>query len=316
MPNHLKTKIFTLSTLLFCSTISATLANNSNHNINNKINITKETSVGKTLQSADDFFREIYATKVDEKVDKAKPFLLIANDKIYLYKSNFITAKTLTPVIYNLLKSVDHIPLAVFVLLDDKTDQILDEKTILKLKRLEQFSHELSDRFEYSYILDDTVKNQIEILKATSNFCQPIIEKKQISQDNLQNFASLITKALMKNADIATANLLENLNSYLQELDFNEQNKKALHVIILTAHMAQSKQCIYQYFQKYFNETAEGHHIIVLEDSNTDEMAIKLLGKHILDTDIANAFFNDPDRMHKDLLYQAAQKYLGKQNEN
>ena len=53
MPNHLKTKIFTLSTLLFCSTISATLANNSNHNINNKINITKETSVGKTLQSAE-----------------------------------------------------------------------------------------------------------------------------------------------------------------------------------------------------------------------------------------------------------------------
>ncbi len=316
MHNHPRTKIITLFIILLYSTILPTLANDSNHNIINKIDITKETSIGTTLQSADDFFREIYANKVDEKIDKAKPFLLIANDKIYLYKSNFITAKSLTPVIYNLLKSVDHIPLAVFVLLNDKTDQILDENTTFKLKKLEQFSRELSDRFEYSYVLDNTVKNQIEILKSTSNFCKPIIEKKQISKDKLQNFASLITKALMKNADIATANLLENLNSYLQELNFNEQNKKDLHVIILTAHMARSKQCICQYFQKYFNETAEGHHIIVLEDSNSTEMAVKLLGKHILDTDIANAFFHDPDRMHKDLLYQSAQKYLDKKNEN
>ena len=300
--------------LFFCNHNNL-FAQGSGRNKITQININQEKFVGTRLEAADAMFRQIYAQKVGEKIDKAKPFILIANDNFYLYNKDTVTPKKLTPVIYNILKSVDHIPLAVFVLLDDKTDTKLDESSIASLKELKQFSQEFSDMFKFSYISDETVTNQLSILKSTTEFCDLIITNKTIGKNDLYKFANTIASPLMKNADIATDSLLAHLDAYMQELNFDQKSKENLHVIILTAHMAREKMCIFQYFQKYFNENSEGQHIILAEDSNSNEMAVKLLGKHILDTDIAKAFFNDPSRMHKDLLYEAAQKYLNKANE-
>ena len=57
-------------------------------------------------------------------------------------------------------------------------------------------------------------------------------------------------------------------------------------------------------------EGGEGRRIIYAEALFDESKALDLLGTHLVDTRIGEAFFADPQRMHRDLLSDAAQSYL------
>ena len=66
----------------------------------------------------------------------------------------------------------------------------------------------------------------------------------------------------------------------------------------------------YQYFSKLLNQNQEGEQIIVAEGLTDEEQAIDLLLTHIIDGKVAVEFFQDPWRMHRDLLSDGGELYL------
>jgi hypothetical protein len=85
-----------------------------------------------------------------------------------------------------------------------------------------------------------------------------------------------------------------------------------MYVFIATAHMPRQELIAYQYFAKLLNQSQEGDRVIVGEnpETETEQQGIDLLLTHILDRQIAIQFFNDPWRMHRDLLSDAGKKWL------
>jgi hypothetical protein len=83
-----------------------------------------------------------------------------------------------------------------------------------------------------------------------------------------------------------------------------------LHVIIIGAHMARQDEIATQFFARLLGEHEEGDRIIFAEGLWEEPRALELYGTHLLDRAAGLAFFGDPDRMHRDLLADAAKLLL------
>lgn len=92
--------------------------------------------------------------------------------------------------------------------------------------------------------------------------------------------------------------------------EMTDDEWKKLHVIILTAHMPRPGLLSYQYFSKLLSQGQEGEQIIIAEGMTDEEQATDLLLTHIIDGKVAVAFFQDPWRMHRDLLSDGGELYL------
>jgi hypothetical protein len=65
-----------------------------------------------------------------------------------------------------------------------------------------------------------------------------------------------------------------------------------------------------QYFARLLGEPGEGRRIVYAEAIFDETRALDLVATKLVDTQVGIDFFNDPLRMHRDLLSDAAQDYL------
>jgi len=85
---------------------------------------------------------------------------------------------------------------------------------------------------------------------------------------------------------------------------------KALHVVVMVAHMPRDEELTVQYFQRLFDDPIEGHRIICAEGLWEEPRALELLATHVIDGAAGVAFFGEYMRMHRDLLADAARAYI------
>ena len=83
-----------------------------------------------------------------------------------------------------------------------------------------------------------------------------------------------------------------------------------LKVIVCGSQMPRRENLAVQYFAKLLGEKGEGTRILYAEALFEQEKVLRLLGTHLQDRDIAQAFFDDPLRLHRDLLADGAAEYL------
>ena len=67
---------------------------------------------------------------------------------------------------------------------------------------------------------------------------------------------------------------------------------------------------VMQYFLRLLHEPREGRRVVYAESLWQESQALDLLGTHLLDGSVGEAFFGDYMRMHRDLLGDAASHYL------
>ena len=85
---------------------------------------------------------------------------------------------------------------------------------------------------------------------------------------------------------------------------------KRLTVVVMGRQLPRKDNLAVQYFARLFGEPGEGRRIIYAEALFDEAKALDLLGTHLVDTRIGEAFFADPQRMHRDLLGEAAKVHL------
>jgi len=83
-----------------------------------------------------------------------------------------------------------------------------------------------------------------------------------------------------------------------------------LRVLVIGPHMPREGLVVMQYFSKLLNEPQEGRRIVYAEGLWEEPRALDLVGTHLLDGAVSEAFFGDYWRMHRDLLADAAKDYL------
>ena len=89
-----------------------------------------------------------------------------------------------------------------------------------------------------------------------------------------------------------------------------EEEWKGVSVVILGSPMPRKENVAVQYFARILGEPGEGRRITFAESIRDESKALDLMATRTLDTGIGVDFFNDPLRMHRDLLSDAAKDYL------
>ncbi|MBX9723129.1 MAG: hypothetical protein K2X81_17130 [Candidatus Obscuribacterales bacterium] len=259
-------------------------------------------------------FRKDYTNAKEEIRQKLGPIIICTGDSISLLRGK---DKTLVPFVkprYTGLKELAHITLGTYVILVNHTDEVLDDATLLRLRAFHDAIEQAKGKLANEGLEPDDTKEQEEIIGKTISFLNRAINDKKVTRLDLQNFARSTAKNDMDNAYGAVSSQLATIDAQVaawrKDMSVDDWNK--LHVILITGHMPRQQQSSFQYFSKLLGQKREGQRIIVMESSENDEQAVDLLLTHELDRKVAIDFFKDPWRMHRDLLSDAAKKYLQK----
>lgn len=277
-----------------------------------------------TAQDSDPFFHEIdakfrrdYAQAKSEIRQALGPVILCDGHSMSLLKGKEKISLEFIKPRYTGLKEIAHINLDAFILLVNHTDEKLSEKI---LERLQEFKSDIEKsvlRLKENQGLEaGDISQQERVIQKSITFVEGVIANGRISADALQQFARSCSVLDLDNAYQAVGSQYKTMDTAIHKWrqEMTDQEWQNLHVIISTTHMPRNELASYQYFCKLLKQTREGKRIIVAEGftQGSDEQLVDLLVTHILDGKIAVDFFNDPWRMHRDLLSDGARKYLSK----
>ena len=159
---------------------------------------------------------------------------------------------------------------------------------------------------------DSQLQRQQKIIDDSLAFLDAAIENRQVEKTALDDFAKQMTPVLLENVDEAARIELDALHSHVSEWrnEMTPDEWKALHVVVMVAHMPRDDELTVQYFQRLLDEPIEGHRIICAEGLWEEPRALDLLATHLIDGSAGAAFFGEFMRMHRDLLADAARAYI------
>jgi hypothetical protein len=209
------------------------------------------------------------------------------------------------------LKTIDHVPLALFVLLDKHVDKPLPDDVINTLHGLQQLTGAVA--FPIGGLSETTTERLVAMMHASENFEQQVLAAGKVSRTQLDAFVESMRAPTMANVDDAVAMELGALNDAVNEFrkQMSPAEWKRVHVVVASGHMPRDHERRMQYFLLLLDQHDEGDRVIYQEGSDDIDKAIDLVATHMLDASIAREYFKgDSWRMHRDLLSDSAAKYL------
>lgn len=301
-------KIALVSGILVCSTMMPGWAADGGH-----VKVGASTAPKtKALLELDNEFIKVFSATKKEWLAHTEPVIVVIGGKVILHKGgkkeevNFITPE------FDLVKTTDHAMLAIFSVLNRRTDKDLDEHTINSLVDLKKAMVKAEPDISSYDLPASTLDRQRMILQKGITFIDGVLAKKKVSKVELRAFCRSMAPAVLANGDDAESFELHNLDAQVMkwknQMTPDEWNR--LYVIVSDVHMARDHERYMQYFLFLLKEKEEGKRVIFCENGKDEDDCLKLLSSHITDEYASDYFFNDPMRMHRDFLADGATNYL------
>jgi hypothetical protein len=263
------------------------------------------------LTALNNAFRAAYAEARTRVLASASPTLIVNGDNFSLLRDGRrVEANTGTPI-YDPVKTIAHIPLAIYVTLTPGDGPIGDDRlrTLAGLRELIPPAEASLDSVKLSAA---TLARQKKIVAASLEFLDDVVSKSKFERSSLISFTHSMTPLVMENVTEATRAQLDAIHAQVSawRREMSTQEWDQLHVLIIGPHMPREDLVVTQYFLRLLHEPAEGRRVVYAESMWEEPQALELLGTHLLDGSVGEAFFGDYWRMHRDLLGDAAKQYL------
>jgi hypothetical protein len=258
-------------------------------------------------------FRADYLRTKEAAIAHSGPLIVVQGGNVALRRGGTRQEAPYTPAIYHVLKEVAHVPLALDVILaSHASEDTLDEATLNGLREYGRLIAVAEPSLASYGMESESIDRSRKIFADCRAFLDSVVQARRCSNDERIKFARRMTPMVMKNVGEAARAELDSLHrqvsSWLSEMTAEE--RKSFKVVILGAALPRKQNLALQYFARLLHEPGEGSRIIYAESMHDEAMALDLMATGIVDTTIGADFFNDPTRMHRDLLADAARDYL------
>lgn len=267
-----------------------------------------------SLSALNKAFRDEYSRAKKEALVHGGPVLLVDGDRMLMLRHNQQTAEAIVrPNLYHHLKAMSHIPLALYVMLKPGSDEPLAADRIEVLKRFRILVAAASTELTEAIFPGGLLARQKGILDGSLQLLNGAIQDRRLSQIRLATFIKDMRPQVLANATDAAGAQLERLQATVSQWrgTLSPEEWQSLHVVIIGAHMPREGEVSWQYFSRLLGESTEGGRIVYAESLWSATDAMDLLATHLVDTAAAEAFFDEPHRLHRDLLADAARIWLG-----
>jgi hypothetical protein len=274
-----------------------------------------------SLSALNKQFHEDYNQFVNYKIlhfgDSSSPVMVFAGDTlIFKYKGKREAARII-PLEYHQLKAIDHLSLGIFTLVSTLPEGEIEDSNLVKLKmHLTLCDNALQEL--PTYLFSDSIRTrQKKIIIQSKDYLAMLLKGKKYKKSDRNNFAKSSKQFLLDNTDEAAR--LEIMNLHAQVTLWRKQMNPVafnhLYVVIGSSHQARYREISVQYFDKILSEKSDGsalteNRLVFAESVFNEAGCLSMLARHLIDQEIGLEFFNDRYRMQRDLLSDAATKYL------
>ncbi len=263
------------------------------------------------LTALNNAFRAAYADAKSRVLAASGPVLIVSGDSFSLLRAGSrLEANTGTPI-YDPVKTIAHVPLAIYVTLTPG-DGALDDSRLKTLASLRELIPPAEASLDSLKLSAATLSRQKQIVKTSLAFLDDVAGKRAFTRAALLAFTRAMAPPVLQNVNEATRAQLDAVHAQVSawRRELSPQEWSQLHVLIVGPHMPRQDLVVTQYFLRLLHEPAEGRRVVYAESLWEEPKALDLLGTHLLDGGIGDAFFGDYMRMHRDLLGDAAREYL------
>jgi hypothetical protein len=263
------------------------------------------------LTALNNAFRAAYAEAKSRVLASAGPTLIVNGDTFALLRDGRrVEANTGTPS-YDPVKTIAHLPLAIYVTLTPGDGVVGEDrlKTLAGLRALVPPAEASLDTLKLSAA---TLARQKRIVADSLAFLDDVAGRGKFARASLLAFTRGMAPLVMENVIEAARAQLDAIHAQVSawRRDLSPQEWDRLHVVIVGPHMPREDLVVMQYFLRLLHEPREGRRVVYAEALWEEPQALDLLGTHLLDGSVGEAFFGDYMRMHRDLLGDAAGAYL------
>src|ERR1022692_4107948 len=263
------------------------------------------------LTALNNAFRAAYADARSRVLASRGPTLIVNGDRFVLLRDGRRIEANVGAPVYDPVKTIAHIPLAIYVTLTPGEGAVGDDRltTLAGLRQLIPPAERSLDTLKLSAA---TLARQKQIVTASLAFLDDVAGRRKVERSLLLAFTRGMVPLVMENVTEATRAQLDathaQVSAWRRDLSPREWNQ--LHVLIVGPHMPREDLVVTQYFLRLLHEPREGRRVVYAESLWEESKALDLLGTHLLDGSVGEAFFGDYMRMHRDLLGDAASQYL------
>ena len=258
-------------------------------------------------------FRDTYRSAKARQV--ARTVIVLNGDQALLLRGNATAAEAeVRPYLYHRLKSVDHVALALYLELLAMDEGSLTGPARERWAGLRALAAQARAGLGAPFAPGPVLERQQLILDRSLAVMDGLLKAGRGSRAQAAAFAAELSAPLMANVADGAALQLEALHRVVTQwrkaMPASEWD--ALKVVLIGAHMPREGEVNFQYFSRLLGQPKEGDRIIYAEGLWDVKDALDLLATHGVDRGLGEAFFGDPERMHRDLLADAAKAWLAR----
>lgn len=268
-----------------------------------------------SFSKMNNFFRKSYAKTRTKLINQHDPMIAFVNGGLlFVRKGEEPRWENVTPAIYTELKTISHIPLALYVMLGLEKEGVLSTG---KLEEVKDFVTLMTavrkDLKKRSFSANKAqLQDQVTQIDLGLDFADKCLRTNKLLHSDLQEFLKKSTPLIQRNVLAATAAQIDVVHKLTREfyLSLDDKAKKQVLVVVSGPKAARKDHAITQYFAKMLGEKGEGARILYAEGVFSRKGVLNILGTFLLDTQVGISFFNDKWRMHRDLLSDAGRYYI------
>ncbi|WP_394821515.1 hypothetical protein [Pendulispora albinea] len=257
--------------------------------------------------------RGAYRTAKERILRGLGPTMVVEGDKLVFLHDGQREEAVIHPRAYHELKTLDHVPLALDALIGD-SDGPVDLGRLTAMRELRAHIAPAEQAFLAHGHPAASVERQKRILASSVALMDDVLDRRTLAHAAYVQFARATAPLLLASVDEAARMELDaihaNVSRWRAAMPASAWSR--LRVVVISSHMARDQSLQMQYFQRLLGEPGEGRRIVFAEGLWEESKALDLEATHILDARLAESFFGDATRMHRDLLADAAAAYLPK----
>ena len=267
-----------------------------------------------SLVALNDTFRAAYRELRTWRTSRLDPVIIVQFDDLHLIRAGKTTTETFTPPIYHQYKAIAHIPLALYVKLARYPEQPFD-KAMLEwltayMKQVQAAGASLDGRPGWT---PEQLGIHKKIVADSLKFMETIGAAEQFHDDQLNAYTRAMRPLVLASADAAARAQLDGLhalvNKWKAELGPHWSH---VDVVVLGPKQPRPGNVQYEYFVRAMGRGAVGKRLWYAEGIFDKDGGMNLLGTILVDRATSLAFFDDPVRLERDLLADAAQRHLNR----
>jgi hypothetical protein len=264
------------------------------------------------LAALNDASRAAYRRAKDDALARCGPVVLLEGDDLVLKYGLQRVSVNATPEVYTTLKTVGHIPLALYALLEGSRDAALDDKRLFDLKQYRGLVVEAAKSLDGRGLSEKQAARQKTIIQESLKLIDAALESRQVDGKRLAGCLLTLRPLLEENTTDAARAEIDLLDRQMTafKAKLTDKEWKQLTVVVMGSQPPRKDNLAVQYFARLLGETGEGKRIIYSEAIWDETKALDLMAARLVDERIGADVFDDPTRMHRDLLGKAGKDYL------